>query len=208
LKVRFEIVMQQELFALSSATPLSSNSLVNVASVPHRSPFRYPGGKTWFVPAFRRWMQSMQSAPQVLVESFAGGATVGLTAVCEGWVDHAVLVELDPEVASVWQVICAGDAPQLAEKILAFELSVDTVTGQLARETNTTLDLTVEFWHLALASSSQEKPGKGLPRAGIPKRYRKDCRRCIWFEIDLPYCVTTHLNLRKSTSVTRIACSS
>jgi DNA adenine methylase len=25
---------------------------VNVASVPQRSPFRYPGGKTWFVPTF------------------------------------------------------------------------------------------------------------------------------------------------------------
>lgn len=32
---------------------------VNVASVPHRSPFRYPGGKTWFVPTFRNWISSL-----------------------------------------------------------------------------------------------------------------------------------------------------
>jgi len=36
---------------------------VNVASVPQRSPFRYPGGKTWFVPTFRRWMG--QKAPKL-----------------------------------------------------------------------------------------------------------------------------------------------
>ena len=31
---------------------------VNVASVPQRSPFRYPGGKTWLVPHIRRWLGS------------------------------------------------------------------------------------------------------------------------------------------------------
>jgi len=46
---------------------------VNVASVPQRSPSRYPGGKTWFVPTFRRWISSMDVAPVTLVEPFAGG---------------------------------------------------------------------------------------------------------------------------------------
>lgn len=32
--------------------------VVNVASVPQRSPFRYPGGKTWLVPTARRWFSS------------------------------------------------------------------------------------------------------------------------------------------------------
>ena len=27
-----------------------SKGIVNVASVPQRSPFRYPGGKTWLIP--------------------------------------------------------------------------------------------------------------------------------------------------------------
>lgn len=26
-----------------------SRKIINVASVPHRSPFRYPGGKTWLI---------------------------------------------------------------------------------------------------------------------------------------------------------------
>lgn len=29
------------------------DKIVNVASVPFRSPFRYPGGKTWLVPQIR-----------------------------------------------------------------------------------------------------------------------------------------------------------
>jgi DNA adenine methylase len=159
--------MQQELFALSPDLAVAPLAAVNVASVPHRSPFRYPGGKTWFVPAFRRWMQSLQSSPEVLVESFAGGATVGLTAVCEGWVDHAVLVELDPEVASVWQVVCAGDAPLLAEKILAFDLNVDAVTAHLAQETTNTLDLAFKTllrnrtFHGGILA-----PGSGLIKSG------------------------------------------
>ena len=33
---------------------MNTKSVINVASVPHRSPFRYPGGKTWLVPHVRR----------------------------------------------------------------------------------------------------------------------------------------------------------
>jgi len=29
---------------------------INVASVPTLSPFRYPGGKTWFIPYVRKWL--------------------------------------------------------------------------------------------------------------------------------------------------------
>ena len=40
-------------------TPL----IVNVASVPQRSPFRYPGGKTSFVPYLRDWLRSLRKRP-------------------------------------------------------------------------------------------------------------------------------------------------
>ena len=85
-------------------------------------------------------MQSLAVPPKLLIEPFAGGATIALTAVCEDWAEHAVLVELDPDVAAVWQVICAGDAPLLAEKILSFEFNFDTVNAELARDTLSTLE--------------------------------------------------------------------
>ncbi|MEK7699898.1 MAG: hypothetical protein AAB332_05790, partial [Planctomycetota bacterium] len=40
---------------------------VNVASVPQRSPFRYPGGKTWFVPTFRDWIRNHHPKPEILI---------------------------------------------------------------------------------------------------------------------------------------------
>ena len=99
--------MQQEFFATMQPEPTGLRGPINVASVPQRSPFRYPGGKTWFVPTFRRWMSQASVKPNLLVEPFAGGATIALTAVCENWVDHAVLMELDPDVAAVWRALMA-----------------------------------------------------------------------------------------------------
>src|SRR2546428_11509422 len=78
---------------------------VNVASVPQRSPFRYPGGKTWLVPYFRRWVKSLGTKPHSLIEPFAGGGIITLTALFENLVDSALMVELDEQVAAVWQAI-------------------------------------------------------------------------------------------------------
>src|SRR6267378_543048 len=66
---------------------------INVAAVPHRSPFRYPGGKTWLVPYIRSWLRSIRPRPQLLIEPFAGGGIVGLTAGIELLADHIILVE-------------------------------------------------------------------------------------------------------------------
>ncbi len=54
-------------------------NVVNVASVPQRSPFRYPGGKTWLIPTVRKWLQQNTKAG-LLIEPFAGGGIVSLTA--------------------------------------------------------------------------------------------------------------------------------
>jgi len=106
---------------------------VNVASVPQRSPFRYPGGKTWFVPTFRRWVKSLKTKPRVLVEPFAGGGIVSLTALFEDIVERVVMVELDEEVAAVWESIVGGDAEWLADRILTFKMSREAVEQELQR---------------------------------------------------------------------------
>jgi len=51
---------------------------VNVASIPQRSPFRYPGGKTWFVPYLRSWLRAKSKTPKRFIEPFAGGGIVSL----------------------------------------------------------------------------------------------------------------------------------
>jgi len=106
---------------------------VNIASVPQRSPFRYPGGKTWFVPTFRRWMATLKIKPRILVEPFAGGGIIGLTALFEDFVEVAVMVELDDEVTSVWETIVNGDAEWLAHRILTFSMTRENVEAELQK---------------------------------------------------------------------------
>jgi DNA adenine methylase len=62
-----------------------------------------------------------------LVEPFAGGAIVSLTAGFEDLADQVVFAELDSHVSAVWKVILNGKAGWLAERIRAFELSYENV---------------------------------------------------------------------------------
>ena len=117
------------------------NRVVNVASVPFRSPFRYPGGKTWLVPRIRQWLLSKAVKPRLLIEPFAGGAIVGLTAAFESLAEEVVLVERDPCVAAVWKTILGGDGEWLAEHIVKFDLTARSVDAALASEAATTRDL-------------------------------------------------------------------
>lgn len=117
---------------LDDAHPLQH--IVNVASVPQRSPFRYPGGKTWLVPRVRVWLASLAWRPRVFVEPFAGGGIVGLSAAFESLAEHVVMVERDPHVASVWRTILQGDAEWLAHAIESFDLNQATVAAELQRQ--------------------------------------------------------------------------
>lgn len=116
---------------------IDRQSPVNVASVPQRSPFRYPGGKTWLVPVFRRWMNSLQK-PDLLVEAFAGGAIIGLTAAFEKLANKVLLVELDEQVAAVWESVTQGDGEWLAQRILHFDLNLESLIHELQRKVSTT----------------------------------------------------------------------
>ena len=85
-----------------SSVPMSPIPAANVATVPQRSPLRYPGGKTWLVPHIRAWLGSIGATPRLLIEPFAGGGIVSLTAVMEGLVERCLMVELDQDVAAFW----------------------------------------------------------------------------------------------------------
>lgn len=100
---------------------------VNVASVPQRSPFRYPGGKTWLIPHIRSWLGSLDRAPTRLLEPFAGGAAVSLTVGFEKLARHVIFSEMDDGVAAVWRVVLNGQARWLAEQIRSFELNLKNV---------------------------------------------------------------------------------
>ena len=106
-------------------------AIVNVASVPQRSPFRYPGGKTWLVPRLRQWLGSFRDKPNELIEPFTGGGIVSLTAAFEDLAQRVTMVEMDADVAAVWQTILGGDAVWLAERIVTFSMTVECVQAEL-----------------------------------------------------------------------------
>src|SRR5688572_28768651 len=80
-----------------------AKEVINVSAVPHRSPFRYPGGKTWLVPYVRQWLKSLTTKPSEFAEPFAGGGIVGLSMLIDELTARISLVELDEQIASVWK---------------------------------------------------------------------------------------------------------
>lgn len=120
-----------------TAENVSPTEPVNVASVPQRSPFRYPGGKTWLVPYVRSWLARRTAPASLLIEPFAGGGIAGLTAGFERLADHVILVENDPNVSAVWQTILGGQAEWLAHGIASFDLTKDNVLRVLQRKATT-----------------------------------------------------------------------
>ena len=107
---------------------------VNIATVPLRSLFRYPGGKTWLIPYVRTWLGSLGGDIE-LVEPFAGGGIVSLTAAFENLADKILMVEIDEDIASVWKTILGQDAGWLADRIFHFELTKENV-GEILTQKN------------------------------------------------------------------------
>ena len=117
--------VQQLLFE----TPL--HHIINVAAVRQLSPFRYPGGKTWLIPRVRQWLKH---PPAEFIEPFAGGGIVSLTVAAENLAEHITMVELDEQVAAVWQTIFTDNqAEWLAERIVTFDLTLESLRDELAR---------------------------------------------------------------------------
>jgi DNA adenine methylase len=106
-------------------------TVTNVASVPQRSPFRYPGGKTWLIPTVRQWLRQEGGPVKHLVEPFAGGGIVSLTAAFEKLAEHITMVEMDEEIAAVWEIILNGKNNWLADKIYHYDLTLANVKSDL-----------------------------------------------------------------------------
>jgi hypothetical protein len=120
----------------SAVKALNTDRPVNVASVPQRSPFRYPGGKTWLVPILRAWLRSLPQSSGLFLEPFAGGGIASLTVAFERLAGHVIMAETDEGVAAVWKTILNGQGEWLAQEILRFELTAANVRQALAEDSN------------------------------------------------------------------------
>ncbi|MEC4682059.1 MAG: DNA adenine methylase [Nitrospirota bacterium] len=132
--------MQQKL-PLSFPKDIDSNvGIVNVATVPKRSPFRYPGGKTWLIPEIRKWLGQGKNKPHLFIDIFAGGGIVGLTVAAEQLSDHTFLVEIDPDVSAVWKTVLSDDAHWLVEKIITCPMSLPFIAEVLSSSPKNTTE--------------------------------------------------------------------
>ena len=166
---KFRIREEPGVLILEYSTPrkvrYSATKPVNVASVPQRSPFRYPGGKTWLVPYIREWLQSKKQQPSRLIEPFAGGAIVSLTVAFERLAKHVIFAELDPNVAAVWRVVLNGHAEWLAKQILNFELTMDDVKRVLREPAQDVRDISFQ----TILRNRVQRGGIMAPGAGLIK---------------------------------------
>ena len=140
---------------------------VNVASVKHLSVFRYPGGKTWFVPWLKLWLRSLEEKPQVLIEPFGGGGISALTAVYENLVSSALIAEKDPSVSAVWKACLSDDAPRLAKKIRGFDFDPETVMDKIEKGLRKTDPVELAFAVILL--NRIRRGGVMAPGAGVLK---------------------------------------
>jgi DNA adenine methylase len=66
-----------------------------------------------------------------LIEPFAGGGIVSLTAAFEKMAEQITMVEMDEEIAAVWEVILNENNKWLADKIYSFDLTHANVKAEL-----------------------------------------------------------------------------
>ena len=144
-----------------------NGGVVNVASVAKLSLFRYPGGKTWLVPAVRRWLQSFARRPKIFVEPFAGGGIIGLTVAFEHLAERVVLAELDAGVAAVWKTVLGDDYSWLIDQVLTFNMTRQNVVRSLKMEAASSRELAFQtILRNRVQRGGILAPGASLVRGG------------------------------------------
>lgn len=114
---------------------VKSQHVINVASVPQRSPFRYPGGKTWLVPTARKWFAQAELGSH-LIEPFAGGGIISLTAAAEHYFENVTMIELDSDMAAAWQTILSDDCKWLTSQIAKFNVTAENVNSVITHSSD------------------------------------------------------------------------
>jgi len=141
------------------------HELPNVATVPQYSPFRYPGGKSRWYKFVKRWVH--HERPDVLVEPFAGGAHAGLAVAIEGLSEKVVLIELDENVAAVWETIINGDVEWLIDRIKSFKMSREAAEEVIDRSDRSTRDRALAMIiHNRVSRGGVTAPGAGWVKKG------------------------------------------
>lgn len=141
------------------------------------SPLRYPGAKRWMAGYISRSITHNELCPDVLVEPFAGGASVSLAQLYFNLVERIALVDRDPLVAAFWRTVFF-DTDWLVDQIWKTEVSVRK-WEQLRRVTPTSIrDRAFKCFYLNRTSFSGVIALSAGPIGGKSQKsqYKIDCR--------------------------------
>ena len=157
------------------------------------SPFRYPGGKSWFIGHVRRWLKGKTTKPKILVEPFGGGAGVSLITVQEKLVEQAVFSEIDQDVAATWETLLNGHATWLANEILRFRISRERVQMKLQEQPKTNHERAFQ----CLLRNRTARGGVLSEGAGLIRRGEDDKGlRSRWYPVTLAKRIETIASLK------------
>jgi DNA adenine methylase len=70
-----------------------------------KSPLRYPGGKNFLCRYVEKTFKVNNFTPRIVIEPFAGGASISLHLLGEGLVEKIALYDIDPLVADFWYAV-------------------------------------------------------------------------------------------------------
>jgi len=102
----------------------SGNSIMLKRSATILSPLRYPGSKRGLASYIAETLRLNSLFPKLLVEPFAGGASVSLQLLNDGLVDRVALGEKDPLLASFWKIVF-NNCDSLIQEVSDVDVTVD-----------------------------------------------------------------------------------
>ena len=122
-------------------------------------------------------MQINDLKPSLYVEPFVGGASVALQLMQDGFVEKAILVDLDPWIASFWQTVFY-DSEWLIEQVQTIEVTLDKWHEFKQSNPTTTRDQALTCLFLNRTSFSGILEARVGPLGGRKQAspYRIDCR--------------------------------
>ncbi|NYF40932.1 DNA adenine methylase [Streptosporangium sandarakinum] len=154
--------------------PLADDQLFRHSVI---SPLRYPGAKRQLVPVIEELIAANIPPPRLLVEPFCGGATATLRLLGSGAVEHGVLADVDPLVASFWKT-AAFDARWLIDAMRELSITVEEWDRWRAAAPRTRRDRALKCLFLNRTTFSGILHGRAGPIGGRTQAsaYKIDCR--------------------------------
>jgi DNA adenine methylase len=144
---------------------------------PFLSPLRYPGSKRRLGEYVRQAFDLNQLQPDLYVEPFFGGGSVGIQLMQHDLVDKVIIMDLDPWVASFWRTLFF-DTDWLIKKIKTTEVTIELWQELKASKPRSIRERAWACFYLNRTSFSGILEKKAGPLGGRTQKseYKIDCR--------------------------------